>query len=570
MKLVACIAAGLILQGCCSNLPKEVSLQPLSAPSLPKKEAATLDIPSDSNLRGHFVACNAKYNNKEVQIVDEIVDSAKRSGKPVVLYFHGGLSSQKYMKKTLAPQLMETVFEKDRIGESLYPIFMNYDAGVDLSSLPKAAPTMPPEDDQEADIESFDRLLSTSDKSLIDPNRDGVKSIISVIQSITGTSDKNLTGNYHLLSARALHTLRGTVDTTGAFTEDTYEPSEQDTEYLLSLLEAEKIPPELMKTENFFSASHNKNNLQLLLILQGLEAYSKNKMPLQNAQISASLNEKIKLRILRILARFALKNDHGFIPTIQEEYLDLVFKWAGKSQSLAVSHWNKVKTNAKLCFAEGSNGRAVVKGLLDNNIRINTLAHSAGSIPTAELINYLASRNARSPALDKVVMVVPAINQLVFNKLIVPNARVFRSMDIYPLKENAERKDNVASPWLYSASLLYGVSALGENSKMLDKMLLIEQHLQPERAPYKYKIYRCAACEKPNETWDFLVHDPSGANAKVQLIYYPLEDTQAPPGAATHGGTKQPWISNDLAQNIFKRYGVQNADNVAIPPPKKK
>ena len=59
--------------------------------------------------------------------VNHIMDKLEGS-KGVVLYFHGGLSTQEYMKNELGPKLMESIFKAKNL-DGLYPIFINYDAG---------------------------------------------------------------------------------------------------------------------------------------------------------------------------------------------------------------------------------------------------------------------------------------------------------------------------------------------------------------------------------------------------------------------------------------------------------
>ena len=132
------------------------------------------------------------------------------------------------------------------------------------------------------------------------------------------------------------------------------------------------------------------------------------------------------------------------------------------------------------------------------------------------------------------------------------------------LQKKMERQDSVGPHALYSASLLYGVSALGEKDKMLDKMLLIDQHMRFDRSPYKFDRYLCSVCEAPKVTWRFF-----NKNDKAKNIPYPFDNGgEIQPGAATHGGTKLPWVSPDLARRILEGYGIKNACKLEFKKPK--
>jgi hypothetical protein len=544
MKYFSTTVITLLLSACCSNLPKDISTEPLPN-KIPPVEAQTIPVEKCAVQR-HFVACRAKYAGEEQRLVDEIIVSAKDSKSAVVLYFHGGLSGQTYMRNTLGRQLMKTEFNQSNVKENLYPIFINYDVD-------PFQPSFSENVYEESEEELFNLALDEDSQEFL--RNGGVENIDRDLNE-NFNLDNNLTDDsIHSRAAMAIKQLAG-IKLTDDKTSITYEPTEDETQYLLKLATSDAVPAQF---ENGFAKPDLKyaNNLRDLL---------KDKIKITDNLFI----KKYQLRILRILARLALKNDHGRLPTIQEEYLDLVFEALGKDKSLARKHWDRVKLNSKQCFAEGSNGRALVDGLLNKGIKIHTLSHSAGSIPTAELIQYLAN-DKKTASIEKVVMVVPAISQSTFNNLVIPNQRVFKSLDVYALSEEAERKDTVGTSLVYSASLLYGVSSMGESSKMMDKMLLINQHMNPHRAPYKYKNFLCSVCENSHTTWEFfgLEKEPElNQTKKVNFKTY-LPEISLSSHAATHGGTKLPWVSPDLARAILKGFDVPSVDTMEFKKPEK-
>lgn len=563
ITLLSCVLIVFLIVGCC-NLPKDESLK--SDIRLGKFESKPKTIIVENNE--HYIACRANYDDEnEKKLVDKIISKVSDSSANVVLYFHGGLSSQKYVMENLGPDLMKSVFQKDPFKKQLYPIFLNYDAEPDLNSFPQFR-------DSEVALkimkeEPFDGLLSPDEKRLLFvdgleekvPTAGYQKVIQTTVVALSQGADSDLSlrslqtmrpAEISLLARKAIYRLSGKdlMQVKGLADE---EQSEDQAAYLTSILTAKKLPKEFNNEniDKLIGGGHQVINNDLATLADEMKV---------KGLTPTSLNdENFKLRIIRIVARFALGNDHGFPATIQEEYLDVIFNYLGGGESLAQGHWNKVKRHAKQCFSEGSNGRKLIDELLKlkavKGTQINTLSHSAGSIPTAQLITYLSGMGQK---IGNVVMVVPAINQETFNQLVIDTNQPFNSIYVYALRESYEKNDNVASNWLYSASLLYGVSSMGEVGNMLDKMLLIDQHMSQDRAPYKYKIYKCAACEKPESVWTYF--EEGKKNGKAVFRTYPFPSTtEIAKGAATHEGTKYPWLSSDLAKEVFNKYGVDTS-----------
>lgn len=510
----------------------------------------TLEAPP--GLKDHFIACRAK----ETQNVDSIIAAVKNANTDVLLYFHGGLSNQKYMVEELGPWLMKSVFGQKTVKNKLYPIFVNYDAGVwdwDIFS-----------------IEAETILESTSYRRLRAQLRERL-----------GLSDKQGREADELgATAEAAAKLIYALDSSKSLKSFDLSSEEEQIEYFVGLLRATELPDqfrnnnkslqnELGQMAKYFQDVDNEYSIKNSV--KSLNGTSELKFGFGRRALAAPT---AALRVIRILARMALQNDHGLDATIAEEVFDGL-----KVSDLGQLHWNKVKRHAKQCFAEGSNGRNLIDQLVDlKNQRgrlIHTWSHSAGSIPTAELINYLglATKHASKPLLDQVQMVAPAINQEDFNRLLGNRSNTFVHLTAYALTQKSERDDELI--WgLYPASLLYAVSSLGEKTFYLDKMLILDQHMQPNRKPYKYWPYRKQTGEHPLDTWRYFSGDPAN-NATLYL--YPqkadtlhVECTRANKKCGpSHEGTKLPWLSTDLARRILVRLNVTDANQLIFLEPSK-
>ncbi len=519
MKLLYALGLLTLITGCCCNKTFDVQLMDINDYD-PEDLVKTIPAPKYAD---HLVAC--RPNPVEKDKVNSVLKAALDSKKDIVLYFHGGLSSQKYMNTDLGPGLMESIFGHKQISQKVHPIFMNYDAG--------------PEQHFQ---EFYDKVTKTLKNHAYEAIEKRIKEKLGYEEKAgfvgTDTTALRVSAAYAIESFKndnqKLLTKSKGIDK--KFLEDNHK-------YYIGLLEAKDLPSEFKQT-NKSLVSELDDLASNLLKLDQLHNDKSNLM-----KIDALKGNRTALGIIRILARFALDTDHGFLATIQEEVLDAI-----KVSNVGALHWNMVKRHAKQCFAEGSNGRAIVDDLIKNKVKINTISHSAGSLPTAELINYI-SKNKPDFKLSNVVMLVPALNHKIFEEYVVNNKegngkhKAFDNLYAYSLSEEFEKKDKVFRSWLYSSSLLYAVSSLGEEEITLDQMLLINQHLRSNRKPYNYSLYLDLACEEPEETWKYL-----NVNAG-NLIYYPLNTANRPDPdvAATHEYTKYPWESWDLANDYVEK-----------------
>ena len=257
------------------------------------------------------------------------------------------------------------------------------------------------------------------------------------------------------------------------------------------------------------------------------------------------------LKVLsRSVARIAIGNNHQIVPTLEEELFREL-----RIDHLAKKHWRTVKKHSEQCNSKKSVGGYLISRLLekkenDENFTINTVSHSAGAIPTAHLIKYMKKKNKK---LDSVVMIVPAINQEDFSRLVIDNKKGFKKLKLYALDLEAEKDDNVAT--VYPASLLYFVSGSAEEKGYGDKMLLIAQHLDETRKPYSDKKYLRRVKEKPQKIWKYLKKNDVLTYCPSQLnVSNPEKDQYS------HSSTKKPWITKTLARAILFDLTGKNVD----------
>lgn len=508
MKILYVFCYSLLISGCCCIQKPDESLKDVSEyPNTDKKELlVSKDFPNK------IIACR---DNNSMR-TKSIVNAAIKSNKDIVLYFHGGLSSQEYMVNELGPALIKSMFESEPARNNLYPIFMNYDANP---------------------LGIFKEFFDSADEILRDKlYKEFLRQLSDAIgiNVITQSNNVILSDKQRVDAANLIERFKK-----GYHSVLNQDDVFNNQEYYINLLKLKKLPNEFVIND---SGDITNELSEIALSIKKIDSMfkssknSKSLIGLKKIDINTSA-----LRVLRILARYVINSHHGYVATIQEEILDVI----GVSE-YGLKHWDMVKRHAKECFSENSNGRKIVDELLAKGVTINTLSHSAGSIPTAELIKYLDEQGG-GLSLNQVVMIVPAINQLVFNKHVIDNKGGFEKLTAYILEEKYEKADMVLNKLLYSSSLLYAVSSLAEDVKTLDQMLLVEQHLKSDRMPYSNSIYRKLTCEKPEEIWSVFNDN------KFEKYIYPFENTPNKAEAATHEKTKYPWVSKDLANHYLEK-----------------
>jgi len=446
----------------------------------------------------HHLSCT-ESTRKQKEHANKILEQIKKKNiKGIIIYFHGGLSSECYMECTLGPALMQSIFTKSNLSGSpehnvgeLYPVFFNYKAGL----LEKKPFDLDNEIKDKIGLKKFKKVNCNFEKFY----KKGIKtnsSLADYAQTLlreVGVGDGT----------------RGTISTK-TLTDLLKNKNKQ---------QQEKIGKKLLK-----------ENDELRDIVMTLTSKVSRKKII-------FLKWRIWVAIARTLIRIAVGNNHQIIPTFEEE----LFRAFG-IKKIADKHWRKVKSNAKRIFKNNRIGKYFLDEILkikqskekDNkSFTINAMSHSTGAIPAARLAKYM------NKDLDNNVMVAPAINQKDFYKLIIRNKEHIKNLKLHILRKKVEEEDNVVI--IYPASLLYFVSGTAENVWYGDKMILIEQHLQRDKKPYNSDDYLdyIGVKETAKDVWDFFDKNPDMIDCyKNKNIY-------------SHECTKYPWATKDLAQKIL-------------------
>lgn len=528
------------------------------------KASTLLPDPSDERwpyLNNHFVSCLAKTNLDEAKIIEGIKDAiVKEDTKDIVLYFHGGLSSQAYMVEELGPLLIKPLSSHG--SKRYYPIFVQYHAGItefDVSANGFNA-------EQQARRQRF---VNDKNYQRLLKELNYFRAENSVTLKNTNVDDELSTGSRKrayqtLINAFGRKELRvkQTNDQNGLSLND------DDIEFLSDILQAEylsEIEVKVTTTDNDFISAHRTLNTFTIATADLVGSFDKptvtnfyNRYTSGDESVLGDIFDfaNLKLRVIRILARFAIGSDHGFAPTIVEEIADSL----NLLPEFGQTHWKKVKRHADTCFREGRNGATLLtvldklkqEGVIDT---LNIISHSAGSIPIGRAIDYVNYKDLQP--FDYVTLIVPAVNQKDYAGLYQANHNSFNQLDIIPLTRHFEVHDKTA---ILPGSLLYYVSSIAENKWTMDRMLLLDQHLQSSRSPYKKWFYRVVAGERQAKgVWNSLKRD-----SKTEKLLFPFcktESCQQSEGVhATHENTKYLHKASKLKNCIFERFNDHNYD----------
>jgi len=560
-KLLTIFMSSSLITSCCCIYDKpDKALNDLQG----EPERAT-KFETNSKYPGQFLACRADAAKepikKKLSTIILNIEKANSKGQHIVLYFHGGLSSQTYMTTDLGPKLMKNLFRIGAYENSVYPVFVNYDAGPEE--------IFKKEIFKFKDYENIWDKLKGKMKEKADQLENQLQEAGSKLKGKSGislnlSSDTTELDNNQLLewkenvsraAAGYLKTIKLNSSSFVSFNENDIEEMKEDAK---KIIRSNNLPQEYQQV-----LSTSLADRPLDIISNGLTketSDSTNKL----IGIDFTITDvELKLRLIRFIARLVLKTDHGFFATLQEEIWQVVridglpedTKLPKSLGEFANMHWDLVKEHSLQCISEGSAGKYIIDELLTRNITFNTLSHSAGAIPVSILLEYIAE-SGNQDYLEKAIMIVPAVSQKVFLKRVLDAKNdVSSKVFIYPLKEQYELADNVATDLLYSSSLLYAVSSLAEDQITLDQFLLIEQHLDNEVFPYNTSWYQGLTCEKPDDVWKFFFDEK-------HIKYYPSKKISNRcksvcnvdyKKAATHGNTKFPSVSCDLASDYMEK-----------------
>lgn len=426
----------------------------------------------------------------------------------VILYFHGGLSSEAYIRNDLGPHLLRTIFRGDNT-DGLHPIFVTYDTAL-----------FDPEK-----IRDFLRGQFAS-------------RLINWLAARLGREiNQEAVAGVHLDDAACYAIGANLLARAG-----------------MPLPEAETEDGTVLPVDENFDRDITQRLVEqdeeFRQIIEEMIRYSQ---PDQPEGLGDLRDWYDRLRLLgRITRRFMNGTHHDFVPTITEEFVrQLDLFGAVDVGEFVFHHWETVYEHAQDCWRPGRGGHALLAGLAElrrnrhaqgKRFVVNAMSHSAGSIVICRLLEHLSS--ATLPQLDKAALVAPAVNQTTFANSFLENRQAVGSARFYVLDEASERSDNLV-PVVYPASLLYFVSGAAERKGDADRMLLIARHLDRNRRPYRNRGYQ-GALERaglgtPVPVWRYFTDHPE------TLVYCPGNID-----GRTHEGTKLPEYSPLLAQSVLK------------------
>lgn len=495
---------------------------------------SSLDSISQAETSDNHLACRTKSDNQIEYILKKIKNSDKQSG--AILYFHGGLSSQNYMKDELGPMLLGSLFNQTDMN-NYYPIFVNYDAslfqGENLLRLIERI----------SKGVGFQRgLKKFKEKLLIDK---------IAINKLSDNDNKVFERELAKQSMSYLDPALSNTTSRKNFQYRTF--NEKQNDYILILKNdefAETVGNDLIQSDKDFEEI--ANDIKSEIVTQ------------KDADSTKGLTSiKLGIGIVRALARFAVGNHHQIVPTFEEEIFRALEYYGISIKNIAADHWDTVKKHSKQCFGKGAPGFKLITKLLDYQkdnpgFTIHTISHSAGAIPTGELLKAISKKNQK---INSVNLIVPAINQIDFNRLFIPHIDATEKLNSYILRKKEEKIDSIA--WgAYPASLLYFVSGLADNAWYGDKMLLLEQHLHPTKRPYKDKQYLNYVKENPEPVWKFFKNNPESQYFYPGDLAYENSNYSK---RASHECTKYPWISTEVGKSIIKQITGKAVDSIPIP-----
>lgn len=507
----AILLSAVILMACCSST----------------KERSGTVTAAKAGLDDHHLACRETADERVRHILDEIVAQGDLEG--VVLYFHGGLSSQNYMETELGPVLMGSLFA-DEAMRHYYPVFMNYDASpFTLQSLKTQIRAL-----------TADAAFQRARDKFHDKIRNESKFLKSTKSGMTAEEAEMTVARQYIDAA-----IVSNNKSTGFLQKSADEKQAVYFDILKKDALAEQLEQEVVRQEPDFGEV--RRDLQEV-----------GRTGDKDADKALVVTSTAKM-IIRALARFATGTHHQIVPTFEEEAFRAYAYGPLSIQKVAARHWKLVKKNAQECFSGGSSGRYLIDSLLSRDIPIHTVSHSAGSIPTGRLLEYLADKGR---AAGSVNLIAPAINQAEFSDLFIKNKNAAGNIYGYVLSENQEEVDSIAFG-AYPASLLYFVSGAADDAWYNDKMLMIDQHLRPKRKIYSNRIYKKFTGEDPGAVWAYL------AEQRNNWFFYPSPElpyeTDDGGKRASHECTKYPWIATEVTKSIIANVTGNKAAEIPVP-----
>lgn len=441
--------------------------------------------------------------------IHEFIEIIKSKEK-VIFYFHGGLSGKKYVETKLKDYLLKTMFHPDNIGAETHVIFIFYDANLfQLRNFYRTTLNI-------INSETFKKLigyLAEKIPNLIDKSKEKAK-------------NKNLS-------------------------------SANENKFIVK------------DVENYF-----RDNLKQEFKTHILTSETKETLNINNQKKLKKIKVKVLATIIgffgiygaiaKIVIRFLIKTNHELFPTITEELISKL-KLVKILKKFAQKHWNTVDKNSNKIWTN-KNGDYFMNEL--NKIfeedtvskpKIDFVSHSAGSIAISYFIKNIQQKNIK---INNILMIVPAIKFKLFQTNIFINQHTYKKLTIYNLDQVSEEKDNLISLFnfglIYPASLLYFVSGIAEKGNGFNDMTILGMH----RYFKDHKIYN--TFNKDDNIYFGNVVSIRNSfkdieDGKNNLVFVSKNTTVEgsfglpiiKTDGATHGGTKHPHESKELAKELI-------------------
>lgn len=444
------------------------------------------------------------------QKIDDYISEIKNSDK-VIFYFHGGLSSENYVREKLGHYLLETIFHPDNVGENTKIIFVLYKAGpFEFNKLKRFTLKI-------LKSEGFKKLIGFL----------GEKIPQQLENSKNKASNKNL-----LLNSREEE----------AFLKEDVE------KYFKENLKKDYInyAPRLSTAKRLDINSNKSLNHKKYKIFAFLLSFA-----------------GIYGVIGKIVVRFIRKTNHEIFPTVVEEIISKI-PFVKYLKTFAQNHWSKINKNCKKIW-NCNKGSYFIKKL--NEIyhnenpheipKIEMVSHSAGSIAISHFINCIAQTNIK---INNILMIVPAIKFKLYQSNIFKNQHLYNNLTIYNLGQQDEEKDNfipfIGLEYLYTSSLLYFVSGIAEKGDKYNDNTILGLH----RYFKNHKTYNTYTSDNDKHFGNVVnIRKSFIEDNNTNLVFVSKNNTVEnnfglrviKTEGATHSNTKLPHKSFELAKDIL-------------------
>ncbi|MDR6967072.1 hypothetical protein J2X31_001072 [Flavobacterium arsenatis] len=230
---------------------------------------------------------------------------------------------------------------------------------------------------------------------------------------------------------------------------------------------------------------------------------------------------------VNIIKRHITQRNHGFYPTVVEEILREFYvadlgRWAWEGmKNKAAAMWNDDDFSGD--SSKWHVGTYFIKKLDEyletNELTVDLVGHSAGSIAICELIDFLKESNY-AVTFRNIIFMAPACRCDLFSKTLLAYPKLYSSFRCFTMSDEKEKLDHLVR--LYPRSLLYLISGI----------------LEPEQDAYILGLQRHVSGNYPY-SGNFLDQVALYLKTENRIVYSITLDDVADglrSGSVTHGG----------------------------------